>query len=66
LWAIAVPSLVAHECLHATWQILSKSGVPGLIDEKEEVFAYLLDWLVVEVTKRLVRPKRQARVVKSR
>ena len=43
-------SLVAHESYHASYSILSRIGIqPGL--ETEEVYAYLIQFLVREILK---------------
>ena len=44
--------VVAHECLHATYNVLGLSGV-SLSDSSEETYAYYLDWMVREIGKRV-------------
>jgi hypothetical protein len=43
-------SLIAHECYHAAYSVLSKINVqPGF--ETEEVYAYMIQFLVREILK---------------
>ena len=43
-------SLVAHECYHAAYSVLSRINVqPGI--ETEEVYAYMIQFLVREILK---------------
>lgn len=43
-------ALVAHECYHAAYSVLTRIGVqPGF--ETEEVYAYLIQFLVREILK---------------
>lgn len=47
-------TVVAHECLHAVAHTLHRAGVPPMSDAKSsEPHAYILGWLVGEITKRL-------------
>jgi hypothetical protein len=46
----ATAGIIAHECFHATYHILSNVGLI-LSGESEESFAYYLQWLTAEVTK---------------
>ena len=41
---------VAHEAFHATYHVLTHTGVI-LKEESEEIFAYYLGWLVKEILK---------------
>lgn len=53
LIADAGPSTIAHECFHLAVRIYRSLGEPYLhMDEKNEPFAYLISYLVEEVTKR--------------
>lgn len=42
-------SVAAHECLHATMRILSYVGIPCFIDEANEAYAYLHEYLLEQV-----------------
>ena len=45
-------SLIAHEAFHATLAIMKQKGCK-LTEESEEAYAYLLDYIVQEITKML-------------
>ncbi len=56
-WNKLTHEIVAHECLHATFAILESKGIKYDANHKdasfEEVYCYLLGWLVGEVTNML-------------
>lgn len=41
------PNLVAHECFHVASNFCSHAGIK-LVEESEEVYAYLLDYIIYE------------------
>ncbi len=43
-------SVIVHECFHATHRVLADRGI-GLCDSSEEVYAYLMDYLVTAILK---------------
>lgn len=43
--------IVAHECFHAAYHVLSRELQVRVDDNNEEIFAYYLDWLVREIGK---------------
>lgn len=52
------PSLIAHECLHATCYILDYVGIK-LTEESEEAYTYLVGYLIDEVYKLIDRYERK-------
>lgn len=44
---------VAHEALHSVHHVLSRSGMQALSDETEEAYAYLMDWTMREIVRRI-------------
>lgn len=45
------PSIIAHECFHATMYIFECLDIKAVDESKEEMFAYYLEWLMREVLK---------------
>ena len=45
--------VIAHECSHATFQALRKLDAKMIDENTEEVFAYYIDFLIKQVTKRI-------------
>lgn len=45
--------IVSHEAFHATRYILECKGLGELSDETEEAYAYLLDWIVRQIGRRI-------------
>lgn len=41
-------STISHECLHATFHVMTRMGMP-LVEASEEAWAYYLGWLVKEI-----------------
>ena len=52
--------VIAHECLHLARMILRNRDIP-FSDDTEEVYAYLLDYLVEEITEMVKSVKRSRR-----
>ena len=46
-------AVLCHECFHAVVFILSKVGIPLEVMRSDEAYAYLLEYLVGEVVKRV-------------
>jgi hypothetical protein len=47
-------SIVAHECLHVTFDVLAYAGIE-YCDETEEVYTYYCDSLVGQITKLFIK-----------
>ena len=54
----ALAELIAHECMHATYRMLSYVGIALTLDT-DEVYAYQLEYLIREVTKAIKKTKRK-------
>ena len=42
-------AIAAHECLHSTMRILSFIGIPCFIDDTNEPYTYLLEYILEQV-----------------
>lgn len=42
-------AIAAHECLHSTMRILSFIGIPCFIDDANEPYTYLLEYILEQV-----------------
>lgn len=52
---VPTPGICAHEALHAVTHVMKEAGMGRLNDDNEEAFTYLLQWLVDEIMKRVVK-----------
>jgi len=57
LWFADNPTcgLLAHEALHAAYHVLREAGVGPLNDDTEEVYTYLVQWIVDGIANGVVK-----------
>lgn len=55
IWFSAEPraSMIAHEAFHSSYHVLKTAGMGALDEGNEEAYAYLIQWTVSEITKRV-------------